>query len=93
MGIYNGLEIEASITNWDGIITAKIIFNVHIEACPISSFLADPSTLGTFTTTIGDPSTTFGSYNFIQTNACGYTFSQSLSGDPLPAMITHSTTD
>ena len=60
MGIYSGLEIEASITNWDGVISEKIIFDVHIEACPISSFVADPTSLGTFTTTIGDPSTTFG---------------------------------
>ena len=60
MGIYNGLVIEASVTNWDGPISANIIFNLHIEACPISTFLADPSTLGTYTTTIGDPSTIFG---------------------------------
>ena len=93
LGIYNitiaSTFTQPSISGVSSQVTKSTGFQLIVSPCTVLSYSILSTVNGTVSYTLGDPSFSFGPYQFSQSPNCGYNETVSITGLPIGTYLTH----
>jgi len=81
--------MQPSISGVSSQVTKSTGFQLIVSPCTVLSYSILSTVNGTISYTLGDPSFTFGPYQFSQSPNCGYNETVSITGLPIGPYLTH----